>query len=144
MLTAWPLLESYRATKVRELYCIETETKWLLFRRSAFFKMKMDEFRLKFHWSLFLGVQLTIFQHWFRWWHGADQATSEPMVLSLLVHICITRLQWVKCEQWWYGSPMTFVFQKCIKLNMFQMCTVNIWWSVERSHNASIGNPILK
>ena len=27
---------------------------------------KMFEFRLKFHWSLFLKVQLTIFQHWFR------------------------------------------------------------------------------
>ena len=28
--------------------------------------MKMFEFRLKFHWSLFLKVQLTIFQHCFR------------------------------------------------------------------------------
>ena len=28
--------------------------------------MKMLEFRLRFHWSLFLRVQLTIFQHWFR------------------------------------------------------------------------------
>ena len=28
--------------------------------------MKMFEFQLKFHWSLFLKVQLTIFQHWFR------------------------------------------------------------------------------
>ena len=28
--------------------------------------MKMLEFRLKFHRSLFLGVQLTIIQHWFR------------------------------------------------------------------------------
>ena len=28
--------------------------------------LKMFEFRLKFHWSLFLRVQLTIFQHWFR------------------------------------------------------------------------------
>ena len=28
--------------------------------------MKMYQFRLTFHWSLFLGVQLTIFQHWFR------------------------------------------------------------------------------
>ena len=27
--------------------------------------MKMLEFRLNFHWSLFLRVQLTIFQHWF-------------------------------------------------------------------------------
>ena len=33
---------------------------------SAFYWKKMFEFRLKFHWSLFLRVQLTIFQHWFR------------------------------------------------------------------------------
>ena len=33
---------------------------------SALSWMKMFEFRLKFHWSLFLRVQLTIFQHWFR------------------------------------------------------------------------------
>ena len=30
------------------------------------FLYEMYEFRLKFHWSLFLRVQLTIFQHWFR------------------------------------------------------------------------------
>ena len=28
--------------------------------------MKMYEFRLRFHWSLFLSFELTIFQHWFR------------------------------------------------------------------------------
>ena len=28
--------------------------------------MQMLEFWYKFHWSLFLRVQLTIFQHWFR------------------------------------------------------------------------------
>ena len=39
--------------------------------------MKMHEFWLKFHWSLFLMVRLTIFQHWFRKWLGADQATSH-------------------------------------------------------------------
>ena len=33
---------------------------------NAFSWMKILEFRLKFHWSLFLRVQLTIFQHWFR------------------------------------------------------------------------------
>ena len=33
---------------------------------NAFSWMKMYEFELKFHWNLFLGVQLTIFQHWFR------------------------------------------------------------------------------
>ena len=33
---------------------------------SAFSWMKMYELGLKFHWSLFLRVQLTIFQHWVR------------------------------------------------------------------------------
>ena len=42
-----------------------------------YYWMKMYEFRLKFHWSLFLKFQLAIFQHWFRWWLGADQATSH-------------------------------------------------------------------
>ena len=32
----------------------------------AFSWMKIYEFRLKFHWSLFLRFQLTIFQHWFK------------------------------------------------------------------------------
>ena len=33
---------------------------------NAFSWMKMFEYRLKFHWNLFLRIQLTIFQHWFR------------------------------------------------------------------------------
>ena len=33
---------------------------------NGFSWMKMYQFRLKFHWSLFLGVQLLIFQHRFR------------------------------------------------------------------------------
>ena len=33
---------------------------------NAFSWMKILEFRLKLHWSLFLRIQLTIFQCWFR------------------------------------------------------------------------------
>ena len=33
---------------------------------NAFSWMKIFEFWIIFHWSLFLRVQLTIFQHWFR------------------------------------------------------------------------------
>ena len=33
---------------------------------SAFSWMKMNEFRLGFHWSLFLRFESTIFHHWFR------------------------------------------------------------------------------
>ena len=43
---------------------------------NAFSWKKKYKFRLRFHWSLFLRVQLTIFQHWFRLWLGAYQATS--------------------------------------------------------------------
>ena len=41
---------------------------------NAFSWMKMFEFRLKFHWSLFPRVQLTILQQWFRYWLGRRQA----------------------------------------------------------------------
>ena len=44
---------------------------------NGFSWMKIYEFWLTFHWSLFLGVQLTIFQHWFRLWLGTDQVTSH-------------------------------------------------------------------
>ena len=33
---------------------------------NAFSWMKMNEFRLAFHWSLFLRFESTIFHHWFR------------------------------------------------------------------------------
>ena len=33
--------------------------------------------RWNVYWSLFLSVQLTICQYWFRLWLGADQATSH-------------------------------------------------------------------
>ena len=33
---------------------------------NAFSWMKIYEFWLRFHWSVFLRIQLTIFQHWFR------------------------------------------------------------------------------
>ena len=56
---------------------------------SGFSWMKMYEFRLTFHWSLFLGVRLAIFQHWYK-------PLSELMMVRLPTHICVTRPQWVK------------------------------------------------
>ena len=50
----------------------------------AFSWMKMYKFRLRFHWSLFPRVQLA----------GA-KPLSEPKMVSLLTHICVTRPQWV-------------------------------------------------
>ena len=37
---------------------------------NAFSRMKSFIFWLKFHWSLFLGAQFTITQHWFRKWRS--------------------------------------------------------------------------
>ena len=44
---------------------------------NGFLWMIMHEFRIKCHWSLFPGVQLTIFPHWFKQWLGDDQATTH-------------------------------------------------------------------
>ena len=46
----------------------------------------MDKCRLRFHWSLFLRFESTIFQHWFRWWLGADQTTSHHLNQWWLVY----------------------------------------------------------
>ena len=65
---------------------------------SAFSWMKMYEFRLRFHWNLFPRVQFTIFQHLvliMAWRRQGDKPLSEPMVASLLTHICVARPQWV-------------------------------------------------
>ena len=53
---------------------------------NAFSWVKMYEFRLGFHWSVFLRLELTIFQHWFRQWLGADKATSHYLNLWWLVY----------------------------------------------------------
>ena len=50
------------------------------------FLMKMHKFWLKFHRSLFL---LTIFQHWFRYWLVAGQATRHYLNQWWLVYWCI-------------------------------------------------------
>ena len=46
----------------------------------------MLEFRLRLHWSLFLMFELTILQHWFRLWLGADQVTSHYLNQWWLVY----------------------------------------------------------
>ena len=62
----------------------------------AFSWMKIYEFWLRFHWSLFLMFELTVLQHWIRLWLGAFQATSHYLNqwwTRLLTHLCVTRPQ---------------------------------------------------
>ena len=55
---------------------------------NAFSSMKMYEFRLKFHWSLFLRAS----------WYMI--ILSEPILVRSLTHICVTRPQWVDICTW--------------------------------------------
>ena len=70
---------------------------------NAFSWMKMLEFRWRFHWSLFLRVQLTIFQHWFRYWLGAGQATSHYL------------------NQWWLFYWRIYASLGLNELNVFKI-----------------------
>ena len=61
----------------------------------AFSWIKMCQFRLRFHQSLFPRVQLKIFQHWFRWRLGTGQSTSHYLNQwwpSLLTQIWVSEL----------------------------------------------------
>ena len=60
--------------------------------------MKMYQFRLIFHWTLFLRVQLTnipALVQIMAWRRPGDKPLSEPMLVRLPTHICVTRPQWV-------------------------------------------------
>ena len=95
------------------------ETSWCpLWRHSnvqttfsnAFSGMKLYKFRLRFHWTLFARVQLTIFQHWFRQWLGAVQATSHYLNLWWLVYWRIYA-SLDELTQCWFSWPLLGTFQ---------------------------------
>ena len=65
----------------------------------AFSWMKMYEFRFRFHLSLFMRFELTnipALVQIMAWHRPGDKPLFEPMMVSLLMHICVTRPQWVK------------------------------------------------
>ena len=53
---------------------------------------------LRFHWSLFLifELQYSRLVQIMAWCRPGGKPLSEPMVVSLPTHICVTRPQWVK------------------------------------------------
>ena len=74
---------------------------------NAFTWMKIHQFRLIFHWSLFLlifhwslflMVKFTIpaLVQMMAWRRLGNKPLSEPIMVSLLTHMCVTRPQWVK------------------------------------------------
>ena len=102
---------------------------------NIFSSKKMFEFRLKFHWNLFLRVQLTKIPALFQimaWRRPGDKTLSEAMLVSLLTHKCFTRPQWVKCsyqpsvsnlKDEWQQQPvisLTYLARQLDKVTMFR------------------------
>ena len=80
---------------------------------NAFSWMKMYEFRLRFHWSLFLRFQLINIPALvliMAWRPLGDKPLSEPMMVSLPTHICVTRPRWVKQLGRWPFFNVIFFF----------------------------------
>ena len=57
--------------------------------------MKMIEFRLKLHWSLFPINNIPALLQIMAWRHPGDKSLSEPIRVSLTTNICVARPQWV-------------------------------------------------
>ena len=59
--------------------------------------MKIYEFRLGFHWSLFLRQinDIPALVLIMAWRPPGDRPLSETMMVRLLTHTCVTRPQWV-------------------------------------------------
>ena len=65
---------------------------------NAFSWMKMYKFWLRFHWSLFPKGptnKIPALIQVMAWCRPGDKPLSEPMIVCLLTHICVTRPQWV-------------------------------------------------
>ena len=67
---------------------------------NAFSWMKMNEFRLRFHWSFVPKGQMNNIPslvQMMAWRRPGHKPLSEAMMVSLLTHICVTRPQWANC-----------------------------------------------
>ena len=109
-------------------------THWGLDKMAAIFQttfsnghswMKMYEFWLTFHYiSLMVPINNipTLIQV-IAWRRPGDKPLSEPMMVRLPTHMCVTRPQWVNC----YTDSLTEYTSRsyaCI-INKYQMYVVN-------------------
>ena len=59
------------------------------------------------------------------WRRPGDKPLSEPMMIILLTHICVTRPQWVNCiykmkRANLYGIPSIYIYDKLTHINIKQ------------------------
>ena len=83
------------------------------------------------------------------WHRSGDKPLSEPMMVSLLMHICVTRPQWVNAFWWFnhwtfYSHVSWFVTQSMYgtntKFSMIRVKTkyITAWWSLVYSSMVTI------
>ena len=79
---------------------------------NAFSWIKMHEFCLRFYWSLFLVPinNIPALVQIMAWCRPGDKPWSEPMMVSLLTHIRVTRPRWVKA----WTQSMHSLKTKCL------------------------------
>ena len=106
----------------------------------------MYEFRLRFHWSLFLRFQLTILKfipqvsinnipalvQIMAWCRSGNKPLSEPMMVILLTHICVTRPQWVNKSYPPLRPNLRSPTPRCQKIKTLApwhraICSINNW-----------------
>ena len=95
---------------------------------NAFSSMKIFEFGLKCHWRLFLSDYNSALVQVMAWRCPCDKALSEPMLVCLLMHLCITRPHWVKefcidiVVKHWQILPIGLQFS--VHLNLILWCGI--------------------
>ena len=122
----------------------------------------MYEFQLIFHWRLLLRVQLTTLSvQIMAWRRPSDKPLSEPMMVSLLTHICVTRPKWVNpsVDNWlgwnyffipnFNGSALGYGNEQVISHTLLYMCLLMHAGSIHVSNSVpkcelSIKNLMIK
>ena len=85
----------------------------------AFSWMKIQKFRLRFHWRFFPKRPINNIPEMVQimtWRRTRDKPLSEPMMVSLLTHICVTLSHWVN----WLSIRQLFI----------NLANVDLWSSV--------------
>ena len=113
---------------------------------NAFSQMKMNEFRLWFHWILFLRVQLTTFQHWFKWWLGPVPATCHYLNRWWLDYWCLglnelTHSSWTMCKNHYEYIYCIYIwFLMCAVMSLSCVFSLILYWNGCQWFEVSIGS----
>ena len=86
--------------------------------------MKMFELRLKFHWSCSINNIPALVQL-MAWHRPGDRPLSEPVMVSLPTHICVTRPQWVNSLYCVHHTTSVNCCRKTFTVTMKNYC---IWY----------------